>query len=76
MMEMVAPLQLSLPFDNPLDTMTTVVEARDLGSLGQRGVDVVHPTTVLDFHHAYTRRETQKSSAVYRKILDSVRHIG
>lgn len=77
MMEKVAPpQQLSLPFDSYPDTRTFGSPEQTVFS-NQNGVGVlIRPATILDFRHAYSKREAQKSSTVYRKILESVNHIG
>lgn len=76
-MEKVAtPQQLSLPFDLYPEVLT-FDSTESVASSNQNGIGLlVRPATVLDFRHAHSKREAKKSSAVYRKILESVSHIG
>lgn len=76
-MEKVAPQQqLSLPFDSCPEVLTFGSNELAVSSIQNNAGLPVRPAAILDFRHAHSKREAQKSSAVYRKILESVSHIG
>lgn len=72
--------QLSLQLDaasNPSICSGTVVpKSVSLAKSDLTGVSTCGPSVVLDFQSVRSKRQASEEASLYRRILDSVRHIG
>ena len=72
------PQQLSFSFEDPT-TRQTVVSLTQASAIAPKDsmADVKSsPALVYDFRSAVIKRKESTNAALYRQILDSVRHIG